>query len=185
MRANLDSPATRGVYGPKLGGNFGAEDAPFIVTRTLQRGEIAVTEVCVDRPLGRLSDPIPRVDGYMICLLLRDLPNNSYWEDGREVSVFSPKMGQITIHDLRQQTSRAYPNFATYPVKASSTRQFGISAYRSCRRYALPTASVGCSRITPRWRWRLMPHNPTAEWRQSGDRSRADSLLGRRDGPRK
>jgi AraC family transcriptional regulator len=103
MRANLDSPATRGVYGPKLGGNFGAEDAPFIVTRTLQRGEIAVTEVCVDRPLGRLSDPIPRVDGYMICLLLRDLPNNSYWEDGREVSVFSPKMGQITIHDLRQE----------------------------------------------------------------------------------
>jgi hypothetical protein len=76
MRANLDSPATRGVYGPNLGENFGAEDAPFIVTRTLQRGEIAVTEVCVDRPLGRLSDPIPRVDAYMIDLLLRDLPNN-------------------------------------------------------------------------------------------------------------
>jgi AraC family transcriptional regulator len=103
MRASLDSPPTTGVYGPNLGENFGAEDAPFIVTRTLQRGEIGVTEVCVDRPLGRLSDPIPRVDAYMVCLLLRDLPNNSYWEDGREVSAFSLQTGQITIHDLRRE----------------------------------------------------------------------------------
>jgi AraC-like DNA-binding protein len=103
MRTSLDSPATTGVYGPILGGNFGAEDAPFIVTRTLQRGEIAVTEVCVDRPLGRLSDPIPRVDAYMICLLLRDLPKNSYWEDGREVSVVSLRAGEATIHDLKRE----------------------------------------------------------------------------------
>jgi AraC family transcriptional regulator len=103
MRANLNSPATKGVYGPNLGGNFGAEDAPFIVTRTLRPGEIAVTEVCVDRPLGRLSDPIPREDAYMICLLLRDLPSNSYWEDGREVSVVSLRAGEITIHDLRRE----------------------------------------------------------------------------------
>jgi AraC-like DNA-binding protein len=100
---NLDSPATTGVYGPQLGGKFGAEDAPFFVTRTLQRGEIALTEVCVDRPLGRLSDPLPRVDAYMICLLMRDLPNNSYWEDGREVSLLSPRVGQITIHDLKRE----------------------------------------------------------------------------------
>jgi hypothetical protein len=45
MRANPDPPATTGVYGPKLGRKFGAEYAPFIVTRTLQRGEIAVTEL--------------------------------------------------------------------------------------------------------------------------------------------
>jgi AraC family transcriptional regulator len=103
MRANLGSPATTGVYGRDLAENFGAEDAPFTVTRTLQRGEIAVTEVRVDQPLGRLSDPIPRVDAYMICLLLRDLPCNSYWEDGREVSVESLRAGEVTIHDLRRE----------------------------------------------------------------------------------
>jgi AraC family transcriptional regulator len=75
MRASLESAATTGVYGPDLGSNFGATEAPFVVTRNLQRGEIAVTKVCVDRLLGRLSDPLPRVDAYMICLLLRDLPN--------------------------------------------------------------------------------------------------------------
>jgi AraC-like DNA-binding protein len=103
MRGSLSSPSATGVYGPSLGGNFGATDAPFIVTRTLQRGEIALTEVCVDRPLGRLSDPLPRVDAYMICFLLRDLPNNSYWEEGREIALFSTRAGEITIHDLRRE----------------------------------------------------------------------------------
>jgi len=39
----------------------------------------------------------------MICLLLRDLPNNSYWEDGRQVSTFSLQAGEATIHDLRRE----------------------------------------------------------------------------------
>ena len=103
MSANQGSRATAGVYGRNLGEKFGAEDAPFIVTRSLQCAEIAVTEVCVDRPLGRLSDPLPRVDAYMICLLLRDLPSNSYWEDGRLVSAHSLRAGQATIHDLRRE----------------------------------------------------------------------------------
>jgi len=97
------SQSATGVYGQGLGEKYGAGDAPFIVTRSLQRAEIAVTEVRVDQPLGRLCDPIPRVDAYMICLLLRDLPKNSYWEDGRQVSAFSLEAGEITIHDLRRE----------------------------------------------------------------------------------
>jgi AraC family transcriptional regulator len=38
-----------------------------------------------------------------ICLLLRDLPNNSYWEGGRQVSSFSLQAGQTTIHDLQRE----------------------------------------------------------------------------------
>jgi|SRR5579859_3324050 len=92
-----------GVYGNSLGQKFGAEEAPFILTRSLQCSEIAVTEVIVDQPLGRLSDPIPRVDAYMICLMLQDLPNNFYWEEGRQVSSFSLRAGQTTFHDLRRE----------------------------------------------------------------------------------
>jgi len=103
MRANQSSPTMAGVYGRNLGEKYGAEDAPFIVTRSLNRGEIAVTEICVDRPLGRLSDPIPRTDAYMISLMLRDLPNNSYWEEGHQVSAFSLRAGEVTIHDLRRE----------------------------------------------------------------------------------
>jgi AraC family transcriptional regulator len=103
MTGNHSTQDVAGVYGRSLGEKFGAEDAPSIMTRSLRRAEIAITDICVDRPLGRLSDPIPSVSAYMICLMLRDIPNNSYWEDGRQVSCFSNKAGEITIHDLRRQ----------------------------------------------------------------------------------
>ena len=91
------------AYGQDLGQKFGAENAPAIVTRSLQRAELAVTELRVDRPLGRLSDPLPRDDAYMICLLLREVPNNAYWEDGRQVSAISLRAGEVTLHDLRRE----------------------------------------------------------------------------------
>ena len=103
MRSHQGSDAMAGAYGRNLGTKYGAKEAPSIVTRSLNSTELAVTEVCVDRPLGRLSDPIPRVDAYMICLMLRDIPNNAYWEDGRQVSAYSLRAGDVTIHDLRRQ----------------------------------------------------------------------------------
>jgi AraC family transcriptional regulator len=103
MSAVQESQATAGVYGRNLGKKFGAEDAPFIVTRSLKSAEIAVTELCVDRPLGRLSDPIPEADAYMISLMLRDLPQNSYWEEGRQVSENSLRTGDVTLHSLLRE----------------------------------------------------------------------------------
>jgi AraC family transcriptional regulator len=103
MRTNQGSEALADAYGRNLGTKYGAEDAPAIVTRSLHSTEIAVTEICVHRPSGRLSDPIPRVDAYMICLMLRDIPNNAYWEDGRQVSAYSLRAGEVTIHDLKRE----------------------------------------------------------------------------------
>jgi AraC family transcriptional regulator len=100
MSANQGSEAMAGAYGRNLGTKYGAEDAPAIVTRSLHSTEIAVTEVRVNRPLGRLSDPIPRADAYMICLMLRDIPHNSYWEEGRQVSQYSLRANDVTIHNL-------------------------------------------------------------------------------------
>lgn len=91
------------AYGRRLGEKFGVEDVPHIVTRSLRNAELAVTEVRIDKPLGRLSEPIARQDAYMICLLLRELPNNRYWEDGRQVAVTSLQAGNITIHDLQRE----------------------------------------------------------------------------------
>ncbi|HEY2750733.1 helix-turn-helix transcriptional regulator [Phenylobacterium sp.] len=102
ISARRDSPGVQ-AYGYGLGQKFGAEDAPVIVTRSLQRAEVAVTEIRVDRPLGRLSDPLPREDAYMICLMLREIPRNAYWEDGRQVSAFSLRAGDVTLHDLRRE----------------------------------------------------------------------------------
>jgi AraC-like DNA-binding protein len=103
MRANRGSDAIAGVYGQNLGKKFGAEDAPFIAMRSMQNGLMAVTELRVDRPLGRLSDSIPRANAYMISLMLSDLPYNSYWEDGRQVSKYSLRAGDVTFHDLLRE----------------------------------------------------------------------------------
>ena len=103
MRANQGSEALADAYGRNLGTKYGAEEAPSLVTRSLHATEIAVTEICVHRPPGRLSDPIPRVDAYMVSLMLSDLPNNAYWEEGRQVSAYSLRADEVTIHDLRRE----------------------------------------------------------------------------------
>jgi AraC family transcriptional regulator len=90
------------AYGRSLGEKFGVEDVPCIVTRSLRSAEIAVTELRSDKPLGRLSDPFVREDAYMLSLVLRDLPNTSYWEDGRQVAMNTVQAGQCRIHDLRR-----------------------------------------------------------------------------------
>jgi AraC-like DNA-binding protein len=85
-----------------LAKKYGAVDAPAIVTRSLQHTAFAVTELQVDRPTGELADPIPPQDAYMICLILRDLPQNRYWEEGREYARYSLRAGDTAISDLRR-----------------------------------------------------------------------------------
>jgi AraC-like DNA-binding protein len=72
------------------------------VTHTLQRAEIALTEVRIDQPLGRVSDAIPREDAYLMSLLLRDFTYDSYWEDGRPVGRRMIPAGECMIHDMRR-----------------------------------------------------------------------------------
>jgi hypothetical protein len=213
MMVNQEVPVAASVYGRKLGIKFGAEDAPFILTRSLQCADIAVTEVFVDRPLGRLCDPLPRMNAYMICLLLHDLPDNSYWEEGRQVSVLSLQAGQTTIHDLRREPLAlmdkpvhsllfylpcaaldALADQANVP-RVSELRyepglgicdeRSGISALRFCLRFALPIAPVDCLQITSPWHSQLMPRKATAECRRSRDRSRAGLRHGRKTDRRK
>lgn len=103
MGALESSPTPSGVLGRSLGEKFGAEEAPALVTRALPPAEIGITEVRVVQPIGGLSDPLPRADAFMLCFMLSDLPNNSYWEEGRQVSAFSLQAGVTTIHDLRRE----------------------------------------------------------------------------------
>jgi AraC family transcriptional regulator len=91
-----------GAHGRRLSERFGVYDAPHIVTRTFQRAELALTEVRVDRPFGRLSEPIPYEDAFSMSLVLRDLPDNSYWEEGREVGLRTLRAGESLIHDFRR-----------------------------------------------------------------------------------
>ena len=91
------------VYGRDLAAHYGADEAPYIVTRTLQQAELAITELLVDRPPGRVSDTIPSADAYMICCQLREKESFEYWEEGRAFAAPLLRAGDTTIHDLRRQ----------------------------------------------------------------------------------
>jgi AraC family transcriptional regulator len=96
------SDSASGAYGRSLARNFGADEAPAIVSRLLQHAEFAVTEVVADRPNGQLTTPIPLDDAYLICLNLRAVRYKKYWEEGREIGVCIHRTGETAISDLRR-----------------------------------------------------------------------------------
>jgi AraC family transcriptional regulator len=97
------SSSSRRPYGNELAANYGAEDAPFAVTRSLPLAEIAVTEIKVLRPIGRTSDPLPPQDAYMIVFELNDVQGLEYWQEGRHVRNINVRAGESVIHDLRRE----------------------------------------------------------------------------------
>lgn len=102
MSAGRSSRVAAGAYGRELAQKYGAVEAPAIVTRSLQHTAFAATELKVDRPTGQMAESIPPQHAYMICLILRDLPQNSYWEEGREYARHSLRVGDTAISDLRR-----------------------------------------------------------------------------------
>ena len=103
MSAHSNSQVAPVPHGRNLAQYFGAEDAPSIVTRSVRGAEIAITDLRVNKPNGRLSAPLPRENAYMICLILRDLPHNAYWEEGRQVGEYSLRRGHTTLSDMRRE----------------------------------------------------------------------------------
>jgi AraC-like DNA-binding protein len=92
------------LYGDELAAMFGSEaPAPFMVTRSLPHAELAVTELRIDKPAGRISDPLPREDAYLIAHEFRSVRGLEYWEGGRHVTTYDTRPGENSITDLRHE----------------------------------------------------------------------------------
>jgi AraC family transcriptional regulator len=102
VRASAKFRQLAGAYGRRLSEQFDVEEVPCAKTLTLQRAEIALAELRIDEPSGRVSNPIPREDAYVISLLLRDFSRECYWEGGRQVAINTIRAGESLIHDLRR-----------------------------------------------------------------------------------
>jgi AraC family transcriptional regulator len=100
--ASLSARGSRRAYGKELASNFGVDEAPHIVTRVLQRAELAVTELLVDSPPGRISDLIPRQDAWMVCCHLQGRPSYEYWEEGKAFPIPHLRAGDTCIHHLQR-----------------------------------------------------------------------------------
>jgi AraC family transcriptional regulator len=94
--------ATSDGYGERLGERLRVEKAPAIVTKTLRKAEIAVTEIRCDDQLPTMTRPVQQEDAYLIGLILRDFPRRLYWEEGRQTPVCDLRAGDTCIHDLKR-----------------------------------------------------------------------------------
>jgi AraC family transcriptional regulator len=89
-------------YGQRLGERLRVEDAPAIVTKTLRKAEIAVTEIRCDDPLPGMSGSFQREDAFLVGLHLRDFPRHEYWEDGQRAPMCDLRAGEMCICDLKR-----------------------------------------------------------------------------------
>jgi len=72
-----------GAYGDRLGEAFRTNNAPTVITRSLHKSTLAVTELrCDQRNSGRTA-PIPLEDAYLVALQLRACPDHDLYFEGR------------------------------------------------------------------------------------------------------
>ncbi len=91
-----------GAFGSALGERFLMEETPALVTRSLGKSEIVITELFGDPRQEFMSGAIPREDAFLVGLQLRDFPEHEYWEDGRQQPVANLRAGESLIYDLRR-----------------------------------------------------------------------------------
>jgi len=93
---------TSDAYGQRLGERLRAESAFAVVTRTLRKADMAVTEIERNDPSPGMSSSIKREDAFLVGFAVRDVPHLEYWEDGRQETVCDVRAGQVYFHDLKR-----------------------------------------------------------------------------------
>ena len=92
----------RGAFGKRLGDAFHLRSAPTLVTRSLQKSTLAVTELKCDQPNTGKTNSIPREDAYLIALQLRACHDHDLYFDGRLVRPTNFEAGVTSMYDLRR-----------------------------------------------------------------------------------
>jgi len=91
-----------GAYGRLLASRFRIEAAPVLVSKTLQKTEVAVTSLQLDVADPRLTEPIPQEDAYLVAVILRDVPDHDLWLNGRAMPRSPLLAGSSVFYDLKQ-----------------------------------------------------------------------------------
>lgn len=92
----------QGAYGSRLGRSLKLDHAPALVTRTVRKTLIAVTQVRCDTPDHGLTASIPPEDGYLAGIQLADCQSWELWLDGKAVETRPLAAGDVVFHDLRR-----------------------------------------------------------------------------------
>ncbi|WP_131195816.1 helix-turn-helix domain-containing protein [Lichenihabitans psoromatis] len=91
-----------GVYGSRLASRFRLEAAPVLVSKTLQKTEVAVTNLQLPAADHRLTEAIPHEDAYLVAVMLRDVLEHELWLDGRAIPRSPFLAGSTVFYDLKR-----------------------------------------------------------------------------------
>lgn len=91
----------QGAYGEHLGQTFRLGRAPALVTKTLQKGLIAVTQLrCEDAHHG-MTKPIPREDAFLGAVHIEPCLSRELWLDGKPTRTEPMMVGDVAFLDLK------------------------------------------------------------------------------------
>jgi AraC family transcriptional regulator len=94
--------AEQGAYGNGLGKAFRLSDVPVLMTQTLRKTQLAVTQIRYDGVDFGSTMPIPTEDAYLVALQVRECPDHGLSVNGGEVPCVPIVPGDTMIYDLRQ-----------------------------------------------------------------------------------
>ena len=89
-------------FGYRLSTSFHLKEAPTLVTRSLARTEIAVTDCYSDSPDHEVSSGLPDDDAYIVGLQLRDYAACETWEEQRVVARTDVRAGETHLYHLKR-----------------------------------------------------------------------------------
>lgn len=92
----------QGAYGQRLGNVFRLKPPPTLITHTLNRTTIAVTQIVCDTENNGLTTPIPTEDAFLATIQIRACPRHELWVDGRPQKTGYLRAGALSIYDLRR-----------------------------------------------------------------------------------
>jgi AraC family transcriptional regulator len=93
-----------GLYGDSLATHMRLERALPLVSRTPNKGMVAVTQCISETPNHGLTEPMPYEDAFLAVMQVRETAKDLYL-DGRLVSRAPVPAGSLVFHDLRRRPS--------------------------------------------------------------------------------
>jgi AraC family transcriptional regulator len=92
---------TQGAYGSRLGDAFGVRNPPTLITQTLRRGDLALTQLALHGQGDVMTQPVPKEDAFLIALMTIDCPDYEMWNDGKPTPVKPVVAGDVLFHNLQ------------------------------------------------------------------------------------
>ncbi|MGY8665780.1 AraC family transcriptional regulator [Bradyrhizobium sp. UFLA05-109] len=96
-------PGQKGSFGRRMGELCGADEAPYVIARTLRNTSIVATRIAVENPGHEKTPPMGIEDAFIAAITFQEGYYRDNWLDGRQLPYEPPQpAGSVCLMDLRR-----------------------------------------------------------------------------------